>query len=205
MVGEGGEGSASEGEPAGGAQTEAGGAEAEGGETQSPAGGEAEAKTGEEQGQKRRLGRSTATLLVPTFKIKAQERDYLHKHRNMPLQQTTEAVSSLYAKLTQRIKSCSTDNLSNDNVNKQRIAGLWLRPCVQERYETAIKRSTKKTWAEIRQQRWSWAGGLNQTSRRESKSAQARTLRQERVSCSQSPQQRLAESDSLVKLIPSWR
>lgn len=38
----------------------------------------------------------------------------------------------------------------------------------QERYEAAIKRSTKKTWAEIRQQRWSWAGGLNQTSRRES-------------------------------------
>ncbi|GAA6069313.1 MAP7 domain-containing protein 1-like, partial [Tachysurus ichikawai] len=36
-----------------------------------------------------------------------------------------------------------------------------------ERYESAIKRSTKKTWAEIRQQRWSWAGGLNQTSRRE--------------------------------------
>lgn len=39
---------------------------------------------------------------------------------------------------------------------------------LQERYESAIKRSTKKTWAEIRQQRWSWAGGLNQTSRRES-------------------------------------
>lgn len=38
----------------------------------------------------------------------------------------------------------------------------------KERYEAAIKRSTKKTWAEIRQQRWSWAGGLNQTSRRES-------------------------------------
>ncbi|KAK3558865.1 hypothetical protein QTP86_031988, partial [Hemibagrus guttatus] len=37
----------------------------------------------------------------------------------------------------------------------------------KERYESAIKRSTKKTWAEIRQQRWSWAGGLNQTSRRE--------------------------------------
>ncbi|XP_061839170.1 uncharacterized protein [Nerophis lumbriciformis] len=39
----------------------------------------------------------------------------------------------------------------------------------KERYEAAIKRSTKKTWAEIRQQRWSWAGGLNQTSRRESR------------------------------------
>ncbi|XP_046875469.1 MAP7 domain-containing protein 1-like isoform X1 [Hypomesus transpacificus] len=39
----------------------------------------------------------------------------------------------------------------------------------KKRYEQAIKRSTKKTWAEIRQQRWSWAGGLNQTSRRESR------------------------------------
>ncbi|XP_041843405.1 MAP7 domain-containing protein 1a isoform X6 [Melanotaenia boesemani] len=32
----------------------------------------------------------------------------------------------------------------------------------KERYEAAIHRSTKKTWAEIRQQRWSWAGALNQ-------------------------------------------
>ncbi|KAM9415755.1 MAP7 domain-containing protein 1b isoform 14-T14 [Salvelinus alpinus] len=40
----------------------------------------------------------------------------------------------------------------------------------KERYEAAIKKSTKKTWAEIRQQRWSWAGGLNQTSRRQTRS-----------------------------------
>ncbi|XP_052328712.1 MAP7 domain-containing protein 1-like isoform X3 [Oncorhynchus keta] len=39
----------------------------------------------------------------------------------------------------------------------------------KERYEAAIRKSTKKTWAEIRQQRWSWAGGLNQTSRRQSR------------------------------------
>lgn len=31
----------------------------------------------------------------------------------------------------------------------------------QERYEAAIQRSVKKTWAEIRQQRWSWAGALH--------------------------------------------
>ncbi|XP_056299518.1 MAP7 domain-containing protein 1a isoform X2 [Pseudoliparis swirei] len=34
----------------------------------------------------------------------------------------------------------------------------------KERYEKAITRSTKKTWAEIRQQRWSWAGALSQNS-----------------------------------------
>ncbi|XP_011483952.1 MAP7 domain-containing protein 1 isoform X1 [Oryzias latipes] len=36
----------------------------------------------------------------------------------------------------------------------------------KERYEAAIHRSTKKTWAEIRQQRCSWAGTLTQTSNR---------------------------------------
>ncbi|TMS10388.1 MAP7 domain-containing protein 1 [Larimichthys crocea] len=34
----------------------------------------------------------------------------------------------------------------------------------KERYEAAIHRSTKKTWAEIRQQRWSWAGALSHNS-----------------------------------------
>ncbi|KAM9512307.1 MAP7 domain-containing protein 1a isoform 11-T11 [Salvelinus alpinus] len=40
----------------------------------------------------------------------------------------------------------------------------------KERYEAALQRSTKKTWAEIRQQRLSWAGGLSQnSSQRESR------------------------------------
>ncbi|XP_069612965.1 MAP7 domain-containing protein 1 isoform X2 [Ranitomeya imitator] len=34
----------------------------------------------------------------------------------------------------------------------------------KEKYEAAVSRTTKKTWAEIRQQRWSWAGALNQSS-----------------------------------------
>ncbi|KAI9999974.1 hypothetical protein NQD34_011817 [Periophthalmus magnuspinnatus] len=34
----------------------------------------------------------------------------------------------------------------------------------KERYEAAINRSGKKTWAEIRQKRWSWAGALSQNS-----------------------------------------
>ncbi|KAJ7985265.1 hypothetical protein DPEC_G00350280 [Dallia pectoralis] len=38
------------------------------------------------------------------------------------------------------------------------------------RYEAALQRSTKKTWAEIRQQRWSWAGAVSQnSSQRESR------------------------------------
>ncbi|XP_028281982.1 MAP7 domain-containing protein 1a isoform X2 [Parambassis ranga] len=36
----------------------------------------------------------------------------------------------------------------------------------KERYDAAIHRSAKKTWAEIRQQRWSWAGALSQNSSR---------------------------------------
>ncbi|XP_071240268.1 MAP7 domain-containing protein 1-like isoform X13 [Salvelinus alpinus] len=40
----------------------------------------------------------------------------------------------------------------------------------KERYEAALQRSTKKTWAEIRQQRLSWAGGLSHnSSQRESR------------------------------------
>ncbi|XP_071992912.1 MAP7 domain-containing protein 1 isoform X2 [Engystomops pustulosus] len=34
----------------------------------------------------------------------------------------------------------------------------------KEKYEAAVNRAKKKTWAEIRQQRWSWAGALNQNS-----------------------------------------
>ncbi|XP_018432095.1 PREDICTED: MAP7 domain-containing protein 1 isoform X1 [Nanorana parkeri] len=34
----------------------------------------------------------------------------------------------------------------------------------KEKYEAAVNRTSKKTWAEIRQQRWSWAGALNQNS-----------------------------------------
>ncbi|XP_075460663.1 MAP7 domain-containing protein 1 isoform X2 [Ascaphus truei] len=34
----------------------------------------------------------------------------------------------------------------------------------KERYEAVVTRNTKKTWAEIRQQRWSWAGALHQNS-----------------------------------------
>lgn len=34
----------------------------------------------------------------------------------------------------------------------------------KEKYEAAVSRTKKKTWAEIRQQRWSWAGALNQNS-----------------------------------------
>ncbi|KAM4047768.1 MAP7 domain-containing protein 1 isoform 2-T2 [Anomaloglossus baeobatrachus] len=34
----------------------------------------------------------------------------------------------------------------------------------KEKYEAAVNRTKKKTWAEIRQQRWSWAGALNQNS-----------------------------------------
>ncbi|XP_038850145.1 MAP7 domain-containing protein 1-like isoform X6 [Salvelinus namaycush] len=43
----------------------------------------------------------------------------------------------------------------------------------KERYEAALQRSTKKTWAEIRQQRLSWAGGPSQnSSQRETRSLQ---------------------------------
>nr|XP_023676969.1 MAP7 domain-containing protein 1 isoform X5 [Paramormyrops kingsleyae] len=43
----------------------------------------------------------------------------------------------------------------------------------KERYEAAVQRSSKKTWTEIRQQRWSWAGGLTRNGgQREARSLQ---------------------------------
>lgn len=48
--------------------------------------------------------------------------------------------------------------------------------CPQERYEAAIQRSVKKTWAEIRQQRWSWAGALHHSSPGHKTSEWARRL-----------------------------
>ncbi|XP_068125170.1 MAP7 domain-containing protein 1 isoform X2 [Hyperolius riggenbachi] len=42
----------------------------------------------------------------------------------------------------------------------------------KEKYEAAVNRTTKKTWAEIRQQRWSWAGALNQNSPKGDRSLQ---------------------------------
>lgn len=61
MAGEGGQGPASAGEPAGGAPEEAGGAAAEDRETPSSAGGETETETREEQGDKRRSGEPRLT------------------------------------------------------------------------------------------------------------------------------------------------
>lgn len=55
VAGEGGQGPASEGKPAGGPPEEAGGAEAEGREASRSAGGEAETETRKEQGQKTHL------------------------------------------------------------------------------------------------------------------------------------------------------
>ncbi|MEE6521616.1 hypothetical protein FKM82_019884 [Ascaphus truei] len=42
------------------------------------------------------------------------------------------------------------------------VIGAWYSS--SERYEAVVTRNTKKTWAEIRQQRWSWAGALHQNS-----------------------------------------
>lgn len=52
--------------------------------------------------------------------------------------------------------------------------------CAKERYEAAIQRSKKKTWAEIRQQRWSWAGGLSASSSQSQSEFHRATAKDER-------------------------
>lgn len=72
----------------------------------------------------------------------------------------------IYQIISMTIKHPKPSTINLKNVSEHPLSRDFVD--LQERYEAAIKRSTKKTWAEIRQQRWSWAGGLNQTSRRES-------------------------------------
>lgn len=87
VVGEGGEGSASEGEPAGGPPAEAGGAAAEGRETPSPAGGKAEAKIGEEQGQNLQTARLNLDLKSQSQKSAGTSNE---KHKSIIIHFKTE-------------------------------------------------------------------------------------------------------------------
>lgn len=161
MAGEGGEGTAAEGSAAGGAPPEAGTAAHQGGETASHPGGETETETGEEQ--------STwgATWTRRRFGVGFQWHFYLP----MCIKLQGKNVKLLYiwtGSVLTRTSGTWGFQLSVFHSDLYILATFddrFFCPCAfQERYEAAIHRSTKKTWAEIRQQRWSWAGGLSQNS-----------------------------------------
>ncbi|KAK2844873.1 hypothetical protein Q5P01_011532 [Channa striata] len=124
---------------------------------------------------------------VPRLKrdiVKAEERQKLAKERREEKAKYLEELSkSQAAKKTQwlekeeKARQLREQQLEERRrkLEQQRIKAEKRRTALEERqkqkleknkerYEAAIHRSTKKTWAEIRQQRWSWAGALNQSS-----------------------------------------
>ncbi|XP_056236758.1 MAP7 domain-containing protein 1a isoform X4 [Seriola aureovittata] len=116
--------------------------------------------------------------------MKSEERQKLAKERREEKAKYLEELSKLQAaKKTQwlekeeKAKQLREQQLEErrKKLEQQRIKAEKRRAALEERqkqkleknkerYEAAIHRSTKKTWAEIRQQRWSWAGALSQNS-----------------------------------------
>ncbi|XP_074538893.1 MAP7 domain-containing protein 1a isoform X2 [Halichoeres trimaculatus] len=116
--------------------------------------------------------------------MKSEERQKLAKERREEKAKYLEELSMLQAsKKTQwlekeeKAKQLREQQLEERRrkLEEQRIKAEKRRAALEERqkqkleknkerYEAAINRSTKKTWAEIRQQRWSWAGALSQNS-----------------------------------------
>uniref|UniRef100_A0A3P8WY68 MAP7 domain containing 1 n=1 Tax=Cynoglossus semilaevis TaxID=244447 RepID=A0A3P8WY68_CYNSE len=86
--------------------------------------------------------------------MKSEERQRLAKERREEKQRLEERRRKLEE---QRIKAEKRRSALEER-QKQKLEKN------KERYEAVIHRSTKKTWAEIRQQRWSWAGALSQNS-----------------------------------------
>lgn len=154
VAGEGGEGQAAAGEAAGGSPQAAGGAAAEGGEAPRRAGGAAEAEAGEEQGGTGGLGAGTAGMCSPLGVLSAHPG--LLGHMGASARAGAAAPS-----LSECPRGCDSPGLGLSGHSRARSHPEPIPLPWQERYEAAIQRSAKKTWAEIRQQRWSWAGALH--------------------------------------------
>nr|XP_061814581.1 MAP7 domain-containing protein 1-like isoform X5 [Nerophis lumbriciformis] len=114
--------------------------------------------------------------------VKSEERQQLAKERREEKAKYLEELSKLQAaKKSQWVEKEEKARQQREKqleerrrkLEEQRIMAEKRRAALEERqkqkleknkerYEAAIHRSTKKTWAEIRQQRWSWAGNQNQ-------------------------------------------
>ncbi|XP_024917242.1 MAP7 domain-containing protein 1a [Cynoglossus semilaevis] len=103
--------------------------------------------------------------------MKSEERQRLAKERREEKAKYLDELSKL------QVPKCAEKRLEERRrkLEEQRIKAEKRRSALEERqkqkleknkerYEAVIHRSTKKTWAEIRQQRWSWAGALSQNS-----------------------------------------
>ncbi|XP_058853445.1 MAP7 domain-containing protein 1-like isoform X11 [Acipenser ruthenus] len=117
--------------------------------------------------------------------VKAEERQKLAKERREERAKYLAAKKAQWLEKEEKAKHLREKLLEDrrKKLEEQRVKAEKRRAALEERqrqkleknkerYEAAIQRSTKKTWAEIRRQRWSWAGGLNQNTQREARSLQ---------------------------------
>ncbi|XP_014055949.2 MAP7 domain-containing protein 1 isoform X9 [Salmo salar] len=118
--------------------------------------------------------------------VKSEERQKLAKERREEKAKYLAAKKSQWLEKEEKARQLKESQLDERRrkLEEQRIKTEKRRAALEERqkqkleknkerYEAALQRSTKKTWAEIRQQRLSWAGGLSQnSSQRETRSLQ---------------------------------
>ncbi|XP_072466124.1 MAP7 domain-containing protein 1 isoform X1 [Notamacropus eugenii] len=110
---------------------------------------------------------------------KAGERHKLAKERREERAKYLAAKKAMWLEKEEKAKALREKQLQERRrrLEEQRLKAEQRRAALEERqrqkleknkerYEAAIQRSVKKTWAEIRQQRWSWAGALQQNSPR---------------------------------------
>ncbi|XP_028985017.1 MAP7 domain-containing protein 1a isoform X2 [Betta splendens] len=112
--------------------------------------------------------------------MKSEERQKLAKERREEKTKYLAAKKSQWLEKEEKARQLREQQLEERRrkLEEQRVKAEKRRSALEERqklkleknkerYEAAIHRSTKKTWAEIRQQRWSWAGALNQSNQKE--------------------------------------
>ncbi|CAK6964345.1 MAP7 domain-containing protein 1a isoform X1 [Scomber scombrus] len=128
------------------------------------------------------IPRSPGSPASPSLKskrdiMKSEERQQLAKERREEKAKYLAAKKSQWLEKEEKARQLREQQLEERRrkLEEQRIKAEKRRAALEERqkqkleknkerYEAALHRSTKKTWAEIRQQRWSWAGGLSQNS-----------------------------------------
>ncbi|XP_049585931.1 MAP7 domain-containing protein 1a isoform X2 [Syngnathus scovelli] len=106
--------------------------------------------------------------------MKSEERQQLAKERREEKAKYLAAKKSQWLEKEERAQHLREQQLEERRrrLEEQRVLAEKRRAALEERqkqkleknkerYEAAIHRSAKKTWAEIRQQRWSWAGNQN--------------------------------------------
>ncbi|XP_061530046.1 MAP7 domain-containing protein 1a isoform X4 [Phycodurus eques] len=106
--------------------------------------------------------------------VKSEERQQLAKERREEKAKYLAAKKSQWLEKEERARQLREQQLEERRrrLEEQRVLAEKRRAALEERqkqkleknkerYEAAIHRSAKKTWAEIRQQRWSWAGNQN--------------------------------------------